>query len=95
MKVTSQDVSQSGVAGAGGAHDAHKSAGSGGTNKSSSGGDHVDFSSALGSLSRAMSSDSSGRHSKVQALAAQYQAGSYTPDSMAISRGLVSEAFGS
>lgn len=95
MKVTSHDVSQSGVAGAGGAHDAHKSTGSGGTNKSSGGSDHVDFSSAIGSLSRAMSSDSSSRQSRIQVLAAQYQAGSYKSDSMAISRGVISEAFSS
>lgn len=94
MKVTSQDASQSGVVGAGGTQDAHKSTGSGGTNKSAGGSDHVDFSSALGSLSRAMSSDASSRHSKVQALTAQYQSGSYAPDSLAISRGVISEAFG-
>ena len=95
MKVTTQDLSQLGVAGAAGTHESQKPAGTGSSSGQSSGGsDHVDFSSTLGSLSRAMNSDSSGRQSRVSALAAQYQAGSYAPNSAAISRGLISEAFG-
>ncbi len=54
----------------------------------------VDFSSTLGTLSRAMTSFDTSRSSRVEALAAQYQSGNYTPDSMAVSRGLISEALG-
>ena len=94
MKVTSQDLSGLGAAGASGAQEVQK----GGDGKSAGGGgggnDRVDFSSTLGSLSRAMNSDGSTRQAKIQALAAQYQSGRYTADSAAIGRGLISEAFG-
>lgn len=93
MKVTSQDLSGLGAAGASGAQEVQKQ---GSSNKGAGGGgnDRVDFSSALGSLSRAMSSDGSTRQAKVQALTAQYQSGGYTADSGAIGRGLISEALG-
>ncbi len=97
MKVTNHDLAGIGAAGAGGAQETQKSSGSGaksGGAAGSGGGDRVDFSSTLGSLSRAMTSLSSDRGAKVQALAAQYQAGTYSTDSGAISRGLVSEALG-
>ena len=55
-------------------------------------GDRVEFSSTLGRLSQALTTDGSNRASRVQALAAQYQSGHYQPDSMATSRGMVSEA---
>lgn len=95
MKVTSQDLSGLGAAGASGAQETQKPGG-GGKGASSSGGssDRVDFSSTLGSLSRAMSSDGSARQAKIQALTAQYQSGSYSADSAAIGRGLISEALG-
>jgi len=54
--------------------------------------DHVELSSTLGHLSRAMASYGSSRASHVQALAAEYQSGSYSPDSLATSRGIISEA---
>jgi anti-sigma28 factor (negative regulator of flagellin synthesis) len=54
--------------------------------------DRVEFSSALGSLSRALASSDSARAERVQALATQYQSGNYWPDSMATSRAMVSEA---
>lgn len=92
MKIISQDLSQLGAAGAAGAQETQKSGSGRGGARSCGGGDHVSFSSTLGSLSRAMSSDASSRQAKVQALAAQYQAGAYKPDSVAISRGLMSEA---
>jgi hypothetical protein len=57
--------------------------------------DRVEFSGGLGSLSRALSSFHSDRAGRVQSLAAQYQNGTYRPDSAAISRGLVGEALGS
>jgi hypothetical protein len=39
-----------------------------------------------------MSADGSARENRVQELAAQYQSGSYQPDSVATSKGMVSEA---
>jgi hypothetical protein len=54
--------------------------------------DRVEFSSTLGRLSQAMAADGSSRASQVQALAAQYQAGKYQPDSLATSKGMVAEA---
>jgi Anti-sigma-28 factor, FlgM len=57
-----------------------------------SGGDHVELSSTLGSLARAMSAYGSDRQSWVNALAAQYQNGTYQPNITATSRGLISEA---
>jgi len=59
---------------------------------SGGGGDHVEFSNTLGSLARAMSTFNSSRTSKVQALAAQYQNGSYRTDSLATSRTMVAHA---
>ncbi|MBZ5620887.1 MAG: flagellar biosynthesis anti-sigma factor FlgM [Acidobacteriia bacterium] len=61
-------------------------AGAGGT------GDRVELSNTLGRLSQAMSADGSARASRVQALAAEYQSGSYRPDSAATSRDMVAEA---
>src|SRR5438067_2543667 len=54
--------------------------------------DRVEFSSALGSLSRAMSADGSSRANYVQALAARYDSGNYHPDSAAVGRAMVSDA---
>jgi anti-sigma28 factor (negative regulator of flagellin synthesis) len=54
--------------------------------------DRVEFSGGLGTLSRALSSFQSDRAGRVQSLAAQYQSGSYQPDSAAISRGMIAEA---
>jgi hypothetical protein len=58
----------------------------------SGGGDQVEFSSTLGSLSRAMGAYGAGREGQVAALAAQYSSGSYQPDSSATSRKMISEA---
>ena len=55
-------------------------------------GDKVELSETLNGLSRALSSYSGGRSAKVQALAAQYQSGTYHADSLATSRGMVTEA---
>jgi anti-sigma28 factor (negative regulator of flagellin synthesis) len=64
----------------------------GGSSAASGGGDRVELSNALGSLSRALTSYSSGRSSRVEALSAQYQSGQYQPDASATSRGMVAEA---
>jgi anti-sigma28 factor (negative regulator of flagellin synthesis) len=94
MKVTSQDLSGLGAAGASGAQEVQKPGGGGKGASGGGGSDRVDFSSTLGSLSRAMSSEGSTRQAKIQALTTQYQSGSYSADSAEISRGLISEASG-
>ena len=59
---------------------------------SGGGGDRIDLSEALNSLGRALSADSKGRASKVEALTAQYHSGNYRANSLAIGRGMVTEA---
>ena len=68
-----------------------------GTGKSNTGGvdgsnDRVEFSGTLNRLSRALTTFESSRASRVQALAANYQSGSYKPNSAATSKGLVADA---
>jgi hypothetical protein len=58
-------------------------------------GDRVELSSALASVSRALASYHTGRAGKMQALAVQFQAGSYQPDSLSTSQGIVAEALNS
>jgi anti-sigma28 factor (negative regulator of flagellin synthesis) len=55
-------------------------------------GDRVEFSSSLGRLSQAISSDSAQRASRVQTLATAYQTGRYHADSQATSQGMIAEA---
>ena len=56
------------------------------------GDDHVELSSSLGALSRAVSADQTNRASRIQALTAQVRSGEYRPDARAVSRGMISEA---
>jgi hypothetical protein len=77
-----QETQQSGRAGG---------ARTGGTGANGTG-DRVEFSSTLGRLAQAMSADGSARANRVQALAFEYQSGTYRPDSAATSRGMVAEA---
>ena len=65
---------------------------SGSVNNGSGSGDSVELSGALGALSAAMETFSSASSGKVQALAGEYQSGSYQPDSLATSQGMVSDA---
>jgi hypothetical protein len=58
----------------------------------SGGGDQVQLSSAMGSLSRAITAYGTEREDRVGALSAQYRDGSYQPNSIGASRGLISEA---
>ncbi len=58
------------------------------------GGDRVEFSGTLGRLSRALSTSESDRAGRVQSLAAQYQSGTYRPDSAATGRAMIAEALG-
>lgn len=55
-------------------------------------GDRVELSGTLSSLARALSGFSTSRAGRVAALASQYQAGTYRPDSVATSRGMVADA---
>jgi len=59
-----------------------------------SGGDRVELSGALGSLARAMAAFGSSRSDKIQALAQQYQGGTYQVDAFATSAGMVADALG-
>jgi len=54
--------------------------------------DRVEFSGTLSRLSRSLAAFESSRANRVQALAAQYQNGTYKPDSAATSKGMVAEA---
>jgi hypothetical protein len=65
------------------------SAARGGADRST---DRVEFSGTLGQLSRALGTFESNRATRVQALAVEYQSGSYRADSAATSRGLITEA---
>ncbi len=55
-------------------------------------GDRVEFSNTLGSLARAISTDSAGRANRVQALASLYQSGNYQANSAATSHAMVTDA---
>jgi hypothetical protein len=54
--------------------------------------DRVELSGTLGRLSQALSSFQTDRANRVQSLTAQYQKGSYQPNSQATSHGVVGEA---
>jgi len=79
------------------AHESQKLS-STGTGKTPAGGgldgstDRVEFSGTLSRLSRALTTFESSRTNRIQTLAAEYQKGNYKPDSLAISRGIVSDA---
>jgi hypothetical protein len=95
MRVSNHDLTGLGAAGADRAQETARSGGSAsGSASGADGGDRVDFSSALGSLSRALSSFGASQSGTVQGLSAQYQAGNYATDGAAISRGLIAEAMG-
>jgi flagellar biosynthesis anti-sigma factor FlgM len=57
-------------------------------------GDRVELSSALTSVSRALTAYHTDRTAKVQALTEQFQSGSYQPDSQAIGQAMVAQALG-
>jgi flagellar biosynthesis anti-sigma factor FlgM len=100
MKIYDRDVTGASSAEAARTQDTQRtsqegSVRSGAPAASGGGGDHVEFSSTLGSLSRAMSSYGSSRTNRVAALAAQYQNGTYQVDSQATSQSMVAEALAS
>jgi len=94
MRVFNQNLSGASAAEAGRASEPQRTGRQDGTGsaEASPSGDRVELSNTLGSLSRALSSYSNDRASRVQQLAAQYQSGSYQPDSMATGRAMVAEA---
>jgi flagellar biosynthesis anti-sigma factor FlgM len=93
MRVTNQNLTGAASAGTSNTQDVQKSGNSSSSSATANaGGDTVELSSTMGSLSRAMQSFGSSRTSQVQSLAAQYQSGTYKVDSAAISRGMISEA---
>jgi anti-sigma28 factor (negative regulator of flagellin synthesis) len=63
--------------------------------KEGSGGDRVELSGTSSRIAHAISSYSADRAGKVQALAQQYQSGTYQPDSVKTSQGIIAEALGS
>src|SRR5579862_4352784 len=62
------------------------------TGKAAGPADSVEFSGALGRLSRTIAADGANRQARVQALAAQYQSGQYHVDSLQTSRAIISDA---
>ena len=96
MRVYDVNLTGASAAGSAKSQETQRTDSSGSIRGGSAGGsgnaDRVEFSSALGSLSRALSADGSARANRVQHLAALYQSGSYHPDSMATSRAMVSDA---
>jgi len=54
--------------------------------------DRVEFSGTLSRLSRTLTTFESSRASRIQALAANYQNGSYRPNAAATSKGLIADA---
>lgn len=61
---------------------------------SSVAGDRVELSSGLASVSRALAAYATGRAGKIQQLTSQFRDGTYSPNSVNISQGLVAEALG-
>jgi anti-sigma28 factor (negative regulator of flagellin synthesis) len=55
-------------------------------------GDRVEFSEGLGQLAQAISTFGTERQERVQALASQYQSGTYKVDAAATSRAMINEA---
>lgn len=55
-------------------------------------GDRVELSTSLGRLSQAIAAHTAQRADRVRALAAEYQAGRFHPNSMVTSRAMIAEA---
>jgi flagellar biosynthesis anti-sigma factor FlgM len=95
MRIYDRDLTGTASAESGRSQETQKASTTSSSSQSGGGsGDRVELSSGLASVSRALATDGSNRASKVQQLAAQFQAGTYSPDSMAISQGMVAQALG-
>ncbi len=95
MRVYDVNLTSSSAAGSGRTQETQGSGQAGATRTGSaahSSGDRVEFSSALGHISRALAADDAQRSSRVQALAAQYQSGTYRADPAATSRAMIADA---
>lgn len=94
MRVNDHNVTGASTAEAGRAQEAQRTDGGAASRAvgPSSGGDRLELSSTLTSVSRAIAGDRSGRSAKVAQLAEQYQSGHYHADAAATSRAMVSEA---
>ena len=98
MKIYDQNISGTSANQTGRAQETHNT-GRAGESKAASAkaaapGDQVEFSGTLSRLSRTIATFETSRAERVQALAAQYQEGTYRPNPAGTSRGLVSEALG-
>ena len=94
MKIYDSNLSGTAASETRGSQDVQRSGGKNRTGQVSSMGsgvDQVELSGTLGQISRTLSAFQSGRANRVQALAAQYQSGSFHPDSMAIGQSIVQE----
>jgi|ERR1035441_4044265 hypothetical protein len=97
MKIYDRNLTGSSANEAGRAQELQKTGGAGSGKSAKSGStsnDSVEFSGALGMLSRVLASSDTSRATRVQSLAAQYQSGNYQPNSMATSQGMITESLG-
>jgi hypothetical protein len=97
MKIYDNNLTGTSASESARAQELQKAGGSGSAKSGKTGstaGDSVEFSGALGTLSRLLSSSDNSRAARVQSLAAQYQSGKYQPDSMATSQSMITESLG-
>ena len=97
MKIYDRNLTGTSASEAGRAQELQKAGGAGGGKSARPGdasNDSVEFSGALGTLSRLLASSDTSRASRVQSLAAQYQSGNYQASSTATSRGMIEESLG-
>ena len=95
MKIYDRNLTGTSASESGRAQELQKAGGSSSsktTKTDSTSSDSVEFSGALGTLSRILASSDNSRAMRVQSLAAQYQSGSYQPSSMATSAGMIDES---
>src|SRR5436305_9281578 len=87
MRVNDHNVTGAAAAEAGRAQESQRPGRAGGSSSSvGSGGDRVELSSTLSSVSRALETHHSDRAARVRELASQYQSGKYRPDAGATRR---------
>lgn len=93
MRVYDHNLNGAAAAQTGGAQEVHRTDRGGGARTSGgAGGDRVEFSGALGALSRALGADRGARAVRVEELAGQYQRDEYHPDAAATARAMTAEA---
>ena|ERR1035438_6125853 len=95
MKIYDRNLTGTSASESGRAQELQKTNASGSAKSGQSGSasnDSVEFSGALGTLSRLLAGSDSSRAARVQSLAAQYQSGSYRPDAMATSQSMITES---